>query len=42
MVTAFMLTIYALPIAALFGVLTYIAERFEKRYPPQNRRIRRI
>ena len=38
--TAYALAVYIVPVLLVFAVGAYIAERFEKRYPQQNRRIR--
>ena len=40
MVTAFLLCLYALPVAIVAALFSFIAERLERRFPQQNRRIR--
>ena len=39
--TAYALAVYIVPVLLVFAVGAWIAEMIERRFPPQNRRVRR-
>jgi cytochrome c oxidase assembly factor CtaG len=36
----FVLALYVVPVLIVFGFAAWLAERYERRHPPRNRRIR--